>query len=545
MRAETCLKRVITYEDKAADRKTVAVLLGLLGHLYLMNDRVEEALPPLRTALEKSPQNSCLILLLWSGMKRQREALLRGSTVPYPPALQERVNALTEQIADLERQLRDQGIDVPHQIAGSGCLDDGGDPGAAEASPGCLRQLFAEFSVRSDRELQTYRTVSLHALDPALHDLSAASLERRARSRRLHFATDTTAELVVLSACQTALGTGVQGEDRRALARAAQRPGDLDVESRLLTLLLNDCHSGSSEACGTDHPSAVLSEERARARSLLDILRSRATRTEVSGARSVLPALYLSSRAAAGGPTGEIFDKATEQGARRALLVGIDEYGGRPAFRSLLYAARDAVRVSHALRALGYTTDNQLNEKAHRAALVRRLEQEVEVSRPGDRFTLYYSGHGITDLNGRRALVLPARRGDIETISLEEISGILSHHRGEVIVLVDSCFTPSPLGAEERAQPMGPNPPRFVVAASPGQIAVESLELRSGIYTQALVSYLRALRQLREPGGSPTDLQPCALFTQVGRETERITSSLYGLRQTPQLLTPIAASSRH
>lgn len=459
--AESCLRRVIELEEKATDRKTVATLYGLLGHLYLTDGRIEEALPLLRLALERSPQNACLLLLLWSGVKRHREALLRTSGLPYPAPLQERVQGLTSEIAQLEEHLEDQGIDVPRELAGAGCL--AGE--TAGSLQDCVRQLLAKVPAGAPDE------------EPVRFTIALTSFEE-----------DPVMPATVLSS------TASLGISRAGLASA--RRSDL-LAPTTIRLRLVDRKIDQVQ----------------RFRDLLLLLK-------LSGHSTPAPQAVPAAR-----------PRAT------ALAAGVNDYAGHGEFSSLLFATRDAVRVTDALRNLGYATDLQLNGIVQRASLVRSLETEVEASRPGDQFVFYFSGHGVTSQDGKRALVLPAAGGGIEPLSLVEVSRILSHHRGEAIILVDSCFTPSQVALEEHPAPLGPHPPRLLVAGAPDQIAVESIGLRSGTFTQALVAQLQALRWFRRPDGPAVRLNPWALYTQVGADTERLTLSLYGLRQTPELLT--------
>ena len=227
---------------------------------------------------------------------------------------------------------------------------------------------------------------------------------------------------------------------------------------------------------------------------------------------------------------------------RRALLVGIDDYSPTSGFASLEYAVRDAERVAGAYARTSYDTEVLKDGKATRDNILRALALESLISRPGDDFVFYYSGHGFMDVRDESAIVTKADGAvGVGAVGLPEIERILSHHRGRAVVIIDSCRSGmdvnlGDLGGAARA---GRSAGRLtiVMAGEPGGPALESRRTRSSLFTESLLRHLdlethadrraAAARGLTPPAAVPWNL--------VIEDTVELAERLYGVRQHPQV----------
>ncbi len=573
--AEQCLQRVIDFEEKAADWKTVAVLQGLLGHVRLLEGRHEAAAPPLRDALEKMPQSSCLMLLLWSALKRQREDLLRQHESPFTADVLETIKALTNEMSSLETQLQKQGIDLSRQVAGV---------------PACGSEPCLDLAIRDLRDALALSAERQAAAVSRYAVLAHVTRERDVTAdQRYNFVFDDTAQALdhgVISGGAAATATGCSSAIAGSGTMAAA--GNV-VSSRVCLFSVNNASAATGiarltlrEATSASFPGRQSTFDGAylhatalapsqRQFMLLDLLAlpaggprggsacaaagegDYAVGCSVAGGGRATWSSYSRRTGGAGvavlhiaghGSAVDSHQPATPPRHRAAsLAIGIDTYRGS-VFNRLAFAKRDATRVAAALRHLGFAADLALDRQMSRLSLVRRLEEEVAASRHGDQYVFYYSGHGVTDRSGRHALVLAGDRST-ELVALEEIVKLLSYHRGTAIVLIDSCSNRSTLAARDldaaiSARALGPNPPHVMVAGFPGQLAVESPHLRSGLFTEALVRYLSAQRCLEHQVGRPADLHVWRMYWKVRCETALLARSLYQVRQTPQMLRPVS-----
>lgn len=250
---------------------------------------------------------------------------------------------------------------------------------------------------------------------------------------------------------------------------------------------------------------------------------------------------------------GLLFNGETPGASARMVSVGIDAYdaGGSP-LPSLRHASQDAERVASALRRLGYVSSVLHNGDATRGGILEALALEALRSRPGDRFVFFFSGHGFTDRDGNRVLVTG---GGTEVVTLSEIAAILAYHQGEAVVIADACFDRRDLALgsaasypqkagnleadDENANGHGTrfnniditarDGVHFILAGSPGEVAVESQRLGSGVFTYALVDYLAGL-----DAGQALDWDD--LIVHTAAETARLAKSLHGVAQHPVLL---------
>ncbi len=223
----------------------------------------------------------------------------------------------------------------------------------------------------------------------------------------------------------------------------------------------------------------------------------------------------------------------------RILAVGIDHYPADPRFESLRFAASDAGRVAQAFAGLSFEPELLVNGAATRKQIVAALVREVLASRPGDELIFYFSGHGFTDRAGRRALVTSGPAGG-EALALAEVEAFLSHHRGRVTIVVDSCLDRRDLELDFDIPDVlfGRNRPAVLVAGSPGEIAIESNELGAGVFSYTLVAYLERLAEMPCAGGCRAETDPEDLFLHTSAATQRLAEALHGIEQSPRLLVP-------
>ena len=89
-------------------------------------------------------------------------------------------------------------------------------------------------------------------------------------------------------------------------------------------------------------------------------------------------------------------------GNRRALCVGINNYGGNLQLRGCV---ADAIRWKETLESLGFHVTLLTDEAATRQRMLSNLRQLVETSQPGDVIVFQFAGHGtqLPDHNGDEA----------------------------------------------------------------------------------------------------------------------------------------------
>ncbi len=130
----------------------------------------------------------------------------------------------------------------------------------------------------------------------------------------------------------------------------------------------------------------------------------------------------------------------TKGGARRALLVGINNY---PGFQSdLPSCVADAEAMGDLLsRVHGYQIEVLVDEGATRAGVLDALQRLCTNVQPADRICFYYSGHGATipRLDSiEECLVL----ADGSTLPDDDFVSVFTGvPAGTALVMLDSCFS--------------------------------------------------------------------------------------------------------
>ncbi len=130
--------------------------------------------------------------------------------------------------------------------------------------------------------------------------------------------------------------------------------------------------------------------------------------------------------------------------ADRALVVGIDRYPFLRHQANLLGAVNDANLMARRLKDMGFQVELLTDEKATLAGLRQALQRQARQLEPGERFVLYFAGHGtLADV----AYLLPfdSAEGKLATdLSEHELKKLLAAlPTNERTVLLDACFSES------------------------------------------------------------------------------------------------------
>ena len=219
------------------------------------------------------------------------------------------------------------------------------------------------------------------------------------------------------------------------------------------------------------------------------------------------------------------------------LSVGVNSYDPSTGFNPLEYAVSDAIQVSEAMSDLCFESSVLLEENATRDRILTSLNHEVATTNAGAPVVFFFSGHGFADASGRQALAINAGGPEeIEVLLISEIEAVLSKHKGDAFIIIDSCFDSVPvnlnLGAPS-ARSRGETDPIILLATSSGEVALESHSLKAGLYTSTLVQYLKNFRTSSE---RRSGLDPTALFDYTAAETLKLARTQFGVEQKPQLL---------
>ncbi|TNE46857.1 MAG: tetratricopeptide repeat protein [Bacteroidetes bacterium] len=141
-------------------------------------------------------------------------------------------------------------------------------------------------------------------------------------------------------------------------------------------------------------------------------------------------------------------------GTTRAVVIGISDYK-EPGITDLKYAHRDAEAFVEYLqsKAGGSLNEDQImlltNEKATGGQMLGAFDWLIEVSEPGDRAIIYFSGHGDVETISRRqrGFLLPYdspttnyQIGAYALVFLQDVIDVLSIEKEtQVIMISDAC----------------------------------------------------------------------------------------------------------
>ncbi len=168
--------------------------------------------------------------------------------------------------------------------------------------------------------------------------------------------------------------------------------------------------------------------------------------------------------------------------------------------------------------------------------IVKSLFQETLNSDSEDAFVFYWAGHGFTDAGGDKYIITyNTNQKEIEIISLAEIKGLLSYHKGKTYVILDACFTKMDVDVENLTEKLdslpltgSENGPAILFSSSQGERAIESKLLRSGLATHILLDYLKGKNP--QKGIDFEDM-----YNHILKQTPIIANNRYNLKQTPAI----------
>jgi hypothetical protein len=152
----------------------------------------------------------------------------------------------------------------------------------------------------------------------------------------------------------------------------------------------------------------------------------------------------------------------TLQGKRRALLVGVEQYG--QGLEPLPVVNHDLDIMRHALEHCSYEieSDSGVLGPDNLTDLTNRFHEFCENCGEHDIHVIYFSGHGIS-VNGQDFVVPPGvSRMEAENSDYNRVSTNLNVGKGLVVFIVDACRDTAVTGTKLLA---GPSSSAFLDAA--------------------------------------------------------------------------------
>lgn len=124
-----------------------------------------------------------------------------------------------------------------------------------------------------------------------------------------------------------------------------------------------------------------------------------------------------------------------------ALVIAVEEYLDPKSISSVDYAENDANGVASALISLGIQTESLINGQATRTRIQSKVRKAVMGLKPGDRFYLFYAGHGFCEA---RRNYITCWDTDVKdrvktSISLNYIAQRIESAGCNGILFVDAC----------------------------------------------------------------------------------------------------------
>lgn len=224
--------------------------------------------------------------------------------------------------------------------------------------------------------------------------------------------------------------------------------------------------------------------------------------------------------------------------ARRALLIGIDNYSNVPALQK---AVGDVQAMKPVLERLGFTVDLVVNPD--RRALNLGLSSFVAKLKPGDTALVHFSGHGLA-VDGENFL-LPAdvpkpASGDKELVKSEGLpmTSLLDRIRGAgprvTVLILDAC----------RDNPFAQGGTRAIgVSGGLGQVQLARGAAQSGVFIMYSAGYGQTARdRLDDNDREPTSLYTRTLLRKISVEGKPITDLAREVREDVEAL---AITVRH
>ncbi len=224
--------------------------------------------------------------------------------------------------------------------------------------------------------------------------------------------------------------------------------------------------------------------------------------------------------------------------ARRALLIGIDNYSNVPALQK---AVGDVQAMKPALERLGFTVDLVVNPD--RRTLNLGVSSFVAKLKPGDTALVHFSGHGIA-VDGENFL-LPAdvpkpAPGDKDLVKSEGLpmTGLLDRIRGAgprvTVLILDAC----------RDNPFARRGTRAIgVSGGLSQVQLARGAAQSGVFIMYSAGYGQTARdRLDDNDREPTSLYTRTLLRKISVEGKPITDLAREVREDVEAL---ATTVRH
>ncbi|MFZ5732881.1 MAG: caspase family protein [Pseudomonadota bacterium] len=224
--------------------------------------------------------------------------------------------------------------------------------------------------------------------------------------------------------------------------------------------------------------------------------------------------------------------------ARRALLIGIDNYSNVPALQK---AVGDVQAMKPVLERLGFTVDLVINPD--RRTLNLGVSSFAAKLRPGDTALVHFSGHGIA-VDGENFL-LPAdvpkpASGDKELVKSEgmPMTGLLDRIRGAgprvTVLILDAC----------RDNPFAQGGTRAIgVSGGLGQVQLARGAAQSGVFIMYSAGYGQTARdRLDDNDREPTSLYTRTLLRKISVAGKPITDLAREVREDVEAL---AITVRH
>ncbi len=207
----------------------------------------------------------------------------------------------------------------------------------------------------------------------------------------------------------------------------------------------------------------------------------------------------------------------TAGGAKRALLIGVNEYGSDSELTDLQYPVRDVEELGNVLRSNGYEVVLLATgrEVPTRDAIRRAFASMKAKSTDGDTLVVAFAGHGTQPDGTFYFCPADTRGGDTGTlVSLDEVFAGMRECKGSVkLLLADACRNKSPdlsrgrivsgLASKSRPRQQLPSPPSNVTAfysCSEGELAFEHPSLRHGVFFHFVIQGLKGAADFNRSG---------------------------------------------
>jgi hypothetical protein len=200
-----------------------------------------------------------------------------------------------------------------------------------------------------------------------------------------------------------------------------------------------------------------------------------------------------------------------EDGKKRALVIGINQYEQEKGFNPLKYAVADAEEVAKLLddkKIAEFEEVVLLNEKENQTSsqVQSKLADIINKTEKDDLVVIYFAGHGKLDKRDRLCLVTLDTEIDklrATSVPLDNINRMIEEIqcRG-VVCILDSCYSVTQeeatrggagdIFAESFRSYLGPEqtPEAIILSAAEG-LARERKELGHGIFTKFLIEGLK------------------------------------------------------